>query len=85
VALVARWLAATLPSEQTVVAIFPDGPWRYWNTVYSDDYCARHDLLGHAPADEPDEIGHPSDREVTRWTRCRAVADPLTWMKEAGR
>ncbi|GAA4556965.1 PLP-dependent cysteine synthase family protein [Planotetraspora kaengkrachanensis] len=76
VALVARWLAGTLSADRVIVAVFPDGPWRYWDTVYSDDYCSRHDLLA-TPADEPDEVGNPGEREVTRWTRCRVVTDPL--------
>ncbi|MGH3391480.1 MAG: PLP-dependent cysteine synthase family protein [Actinomadura sp.] len=83
VALVARWLAATLPADQRIVAIFPDGPWRYWNTVYDDGFCREHALLTAAPADAPDELRHPAEREVTRWTRCTTVADPLTWIKEA--
>lgn len=79
VALVARWLAATLPAGTGVVAVFPDGPWRYLDTVYDDDYCAEHGLLGPRPPDGPEEIGHPAEREVTRWTRCTVVRDPLTW------
>jgi S-sulfo-L-cysteine synthase (3-phospho-L-serine-dependent) len=85
VALVARWLAATLPAGSNVVAIFPDGPWRYLDTVYDDDYCAEHRLLGHRPSDGPEEIGHPAEREVTRWTRCTVVRDPLTWTRGAHR
>ena len=64
-----------------MVAIFPDGPWRYCETVYDDAYCQLHGLLGQAPADAPDEISHPGEREVTRWTRCRTVIDPLTWIE----
>jgi cysteine synthase A len=77
VALVARWLAGTLTRDHVIVAVFPDGPWRYWDTVHSDDYCSAHDLLGKPPTDQPDEIGHTAEREVTRWTRCRVVTDPL--------
>ncbi|GAA2429978.1 PLP-dependent cysteine synthase family protein [Actinomadura vinacea] len=83
VALVSRWLAGALPGDPTVVAIFPDGPFRYWNTVYDDDYCRGHDLLAGPPAGEPDEIAHPGDRVVERWTRCTTVADPLTWIEGA--
>ncbi|MBC7270913.1 MAG: pyridoxal-5'-phosphate-dependent protein subunit beta, partial [Streptomyces sp.] len=32
----------------------------------------------HLPADDPDEITHPTDRVVTRWTRCTRITDPLT-------
>ncbi|MFF7176798.1 PLP-dependent cysteine synthase family protein [Streptomyces pseudovenezuelae] len=78
VALVARRLARTLPGEDRIVAVFPDGPQRYVGTVFDDAYCRAHGLLDYLPADEPDEIGHPGERTVTRWTRCTHVADPLT-------
>lgn len=76
VALVARWLARTLPAGNRIVAVFPDGPQRYVGTVYDDPYCRTHGLLGHTPADAPDEIAHPGERTVTRWTRCVRVGDP---------
>ncbi|MBF8190204.1 PLP-dependent cysteine synthase family protein [Nonomuraea sp. K274] len=72
--LVARWLART---GEDVVAIFPDGPWRYWNTIFDDDYCRAHDLLGTVPAAEPEPLAVPTERVVRRWTRCVDVADPL--------
>ncbi|WP_310413372.1 PLP-dependent cysteine synthase family protein [Catenuloplanes niger] len=77
VALVASWLARTLPGDTRIAAVFPDGPHRYAETVFSDDYCRRHALLGHTPARHPDEISHPQQREVTRWTRCTHVIDPI--------
>ncbi|MER6628006.1 PLP-dependent cysteine synthase family protein [Streptomyces sp. NPDC000987] len=77
VALVARWLTRTLPAESRIVAVFPDGPQRYVGTVFDDTYGREHGLLGHLPADDPDEIGHPGERVVTRWTRCTRVTDPL--------
>ncbi|MGW4675569.1 PLP-dependent cysteine synthase family protein [Streptomyces sp. NPDC004324] len=77
VAIVARWLARTRPAGDRIVAVFPDGPQRYVGTVFDDAYCRSHDLLGHPPADDPDEIGRPGDRVVTRWTRCTHVTDPL--------
>lgn len=76
VALVSGWLARTLPPDTSIVAIFPDGPWRYAATIYDDDYCRAHTLLETPPADDPDEIGHPGERAVTRWTRCTTVAEP---------
>ncbi|MET8156841.1 PLP-dependent cysteine synthase family protein [Sphaerisporangium sp. NPDC005289] len=76
VALVARWLAAIRPAD-TVVAIFPDGPWRYWDTVFDDGFCAARGLLDAPPADRPDRIALPAEREVARWTRCTTVTDPL--------
>ncbi|MET9831973.1 PLP-dependent cysteine synthase family protein [Streptomyces sp. NPDC006385] len=78
VALVARWLSRTLPAEDRIVAVFPDGPQRYVGTVFNDSYCHEQRILGHLPADEPDEIAHPGDRIVTRWTRCTHVTNPLT-------
>lgn len=78
VALVARWLSRTLPAEDRIVAVFPDGPQRYVGTVYNDAYCREQRILGHLPADEPDEIAHPGDRAVTRWTRCTDVRNSLT-------
>jgi cysteine synthase A len=53
-----------------IAAIFPDGPHRYFDTVYNDDYCAEHGLLDSPPPTEPDEVGHPGSRVVERWTRC---------------
>ncbi|MEV6053591.1 PLP-dependent cysteine synthase family protein [Streptomyces sp. NPDC052107] len=77
VALVARWLARTLPPENRIAAVFPDGPQRYVGTVFDDTYCRRHDLLGALPADDPDEIADTRERTVTRWTRCTHITDPL--------
>ncbi|MFF0087631.1 PLP-dependent cysteine synthase family protein [Streptomyces canus] len=77
VALVARWLARSLPAEDRIVTVFPDGPQRYVGTVFDDPYCRRHDLLDRLPADDPDEIADPSERIVTRWTRCARVTDPM--------
>ncbi|MEZ7125320.1 PLP-dependent cysteine synthase family protein [Nonomuraea sp. AD125B] len=76
VALVAGWLARTAPGR-TTVAIFPDGPWRYHSTIFDDDYCHAHGLLGTVPAQEPDVLAAPHEREVHRWTRCATVTDPL--------
>ncbi|MCX4480953.1 PLP-dependent cysteine synthase family protein [Streptomyces cellulosae] len=78
VALVAGWLARTMPADARIVAIFPDGPQRYLGTVYDDDYCAAHGLLDFPPAPEPELIGRLDEKEVTRWTRCTTVVDPLT-------
>ena len=67
---------AFVDHDATIVTVFPDGPERYWNTVYDDDFCAEHGLLGVEAADEPDEIADPRATEVRRWTRCRKVIDP---------
>lgn len=77
VTLVASWLARTQPDYARIAAIFPDGPERYFDTIYNDAYCAEHGLLDAAPAWQPDEIKHPREREVRRWTRCETVIDPL--------
>ncbi|WP_069173657.1 PLP-dependent cysteine synthase family protein [Streptomyces griseus] len=76
VALVARWVARTSPAEERIAAVFPDGPHRYVQTVFDDDWCRRHRLLGHVPADDPGEIGRASEAVVTCWTRCRSVERP---------
>lgn len=78
VALVAGWLARSLPKDARIAAVFPDGPQRYLGTVYDDGYCAAHGLLDSPPAPEPDLIGSLDEKEVTRWTRCTTVVDPLT-------
>jgi cysteine synthase len=76
VGLVAGWAARTFPSDTTIAAIFPDGPQRYFDTVYNDEYCNEHELLGGELPMEPDEIGTPSDAVVTRWTRTTTVVNP---------
>ncbi|ORB89445.1 pyridoxal-5'-phosphate-dependent protein subunit beta [Mycobacterium persicum] len=76
VGLVAGWAARTLPSGTTIAAVFPDGPNRYFDTIYNDDYCDEHGLLGDRPAADPDEIASPSAAVVTRWTRTTSVVDP---------
>jgi cysteine synthase A len=84
VALVAGWLARTHPPDARIVAVFPDGPQRYFDTVYNDAFCAEHGLLETVPAEEPDTIAHPADREVLRWTRCATVVDPLSAVTGTG-
>lgn len=76
VGLVAKWAARNLPSDTTIAAVFPDGPQRYFDTVYNDEYCAEHGLLDGPPADAPDEIASPTDAVVTRWTRTTTVVNP---------
>ncbi|WP_327318689.1 PLP-dependent cysteine synthase family protein [Streptomyces sp. NBC_01235] len=78
VALVAGWLARTLPADTRIAAIFPDGPQRYLGTVFDDDYCAAHGLLDAPPVPEPEVIGRVDEKEVAHWTRCTTVVDPLT-------
>ncbi|MET8213126.1 pyridoxal-phosphate dependent enzyme [Streptomyces sp. NPDC005373] len=77
VALVAGWAARTYPPGTRVVAIFPDGPHRYLETVYNDAWCHSHGLLGHEPPAEPDEAAEQDAYAFTSWTRCAKVRDPL--------
>ncbi|AHH98189.1 PLP-dependent cysteine synthase family protein [Kutzneria viridogrisea] len=77
VALVAGWAARTLDPDTRIAAVFPDSPHRYFDTVYNDEYCARHELLTGPPPEEPEVIAHPGERVVTSWTRCAAVQDPV--------
>jgi len=76
VGLVASWLARTEDADTRIAAVFPDGPQRYFDTVFSDEYCHQHGLLAGQPPREPDEIREMGEREITRWTRCRRVVDP---------
>ncbi|MYT32618.1 MULTISPECIES: PLP-dependent cysteine synthase family protein [unclassified Streptomyces] len=78
VALAAGWLARTSAPGTRIVAVFPDGPQRYLHTVYDDEYCAAHGLSDAPPAAGPEAIGRPDEKEVTRWTRCTNVVDPLS-------
>jgi cysteine synthase A len=73
VTVVAAWCARTLPPDSRIVTVFPDGPARYYTTVFDDAFCKAHGLLHRPPTDEPDEIKHPGEAEVTRWTRCTTV------------
>ncbi|OBJ88229.1 PLP-dependent cysteine synthase family protein [Mycobacterium asiaticum] len=77
VALVAGWAARTSSPETTIAAVFPDGPQRYFDTVYNDEYCAEHGILGGRPATDPDYIASPADAVVSRWTRTTAVVNPV--------
>jgi cysteine synthase len=76
VALVAAWVARTHDPDTRVVAVFPDGPQRYFDTVYNDEHCLRQGLLHSAPELAPDTIGHPMETVVRRWTRCATIVDP---------
>ncbi|WP_280261920.1 PLP-dependent cysteine synthase family protein [Nocardia abscessus] len=76
VALVAGWAARTWDDDARIAAVFPDGPLRYFDTVYNDAYCHEHGLLHADPPVEPDTIAHPAERVVRSWTRCTTVVDP---------
>lgn len=81
VGLVAGWAARTMPAETTIAAVFPDGPQRYFDTIYNDDYCRKHGLLDQFPPEEPAVIDHPNDQVVQSWTRCATVVDPTGAMQ----
>jgi cysteine synthase A len=76
VALVAGWVARTNSSGATIAAVFPDGPQRYFDTVYNDNYCRDHGLLGSDPPRNPETITDPWERTVTSWTRTSSITDP---------
>ena len=76
VALVAGWAARTMAADTTIAAVFPDGPQRYFDTIYNDDYCHQHGLLDHLPPAEPATIADPTEQVVQSWTRCATVIDP---------
>ncbi|WP_028478522.1 PLP-dependent cysteine synthase family protein [Nocardia sp. CNY236] len=76
VALVAGWAARTHDSDARIVAVFPDGPNRYFDTIYNDAYCNNHGLLDSPPPLEPDTIEYPTERIVQSWTRTTTVVDP---------
>ena len=75
VALVAGWAARNHPPAATIAAVFPDGPERYFETVFNDRYCRQHHLGGGAPG-EPLTIADPTAGVADSWTRCTRVIDP---------
>ncbi|MCA2243420.1 MULTISPECIES: PLP-dependent cysteine synthase family protein [Mycobacteriaceae] len=77
VALVADWIARTVGEQATIAAVFPDGPQRYFDTIYNDEYCGRHGLLTGDPSDQPRLIDDPAGNVATSWTRCAKVSKPL--------
>ncbi|QBS39363.1 PLP-dependent cysteine synthase family protein [Nocardia sp. CS682] len=76
VALVAGWLARTQPVGTRIAAVFPDGPHRYTDTVYNDDYCTEHGFFDLPVPTEPDVVGDPREQVVRHWTRCTTVVAP---------
>ncbi|UCN07168.1 PLP-dependent cysteine synthase family protein (plasmid) [Mycobacterium intracellulare subsp. chimaera] len=76
VGLVAGWAARNNPPDTTIAAVFPDGPQRYFDTIYNDDYCQQHGLAGCVPPAEPAVISQSGQRVVESWTRCANVVNP---------
>ncbi|NEW38030.1 PLP-dependent cysteine synthase family protein [Nocardia cyriacigeorgica] len=83
VGLVAGWAARHHDRDTTIAAVFPDGPHRYFDTVYNDDYLREHGLLTTTQPVEPDVIAHPAERVVESWTRTTTVLDPRTFITTA--
>jgi cysteine synthase A len=77
VALVAAW-AARVDAGARVVTVFPDGPHRYLNSIFDDDYCRARGLIDRPLATRPVEIACPRSVEVEGWARCRGVVDPVS-------
>ena len=75
VALVASWCARELGSDR-VAAVFPDGPHRYWHTIYDDDFRAEHGLTGSAVA--PQDVDSSDVDGPVGWRRSHRVVDPCT-------
>ncbi|WP_405855852.1 PLP-dependent cysteine synthase family protein [Streptomyces sp. NBC_00090] len=67
VALVAGWLARTRPRGTRIAAVFPDGPQRYFDTVFNDEFCAAHGLLDGPVREDP--AAYEEDTPVVGWTR----------------
>ena len=77
VALVSGWLARTRSADTRIAAVFPDGPARYYGTIYNDEYCQAHDLIGApAPPTAPHTINDPLTQVASSWTRCPTIIDP---------
>ncbi|MFI7190044.1 PLP-dependent cysteine synthase family protein [Nocardia nova] len=76
VGLVAGWAARVHEDGTRIAAVFPDGPHRYFDTVYNDTYCEENGLFDADPPIEPEMVAHPTERVVTSWTRCTTVIDP---------
>lgn len=73
-ALVAAWCARRAGTDR-VVAVFPDGPHRYWDTIYDDEFRHRHGL-NRRTVEEPTEVDDPAVAASLGWSRYRTVGDP---------
>ncbi|MGN2638990.1 PLP-dependent cysteine synthase family protein [Nocardia takedensis] len=74
--LVAGWAAGVYAAGTRIAAVFPDGPQRYFDTVYNDDYCTAHDLLLAQPPTGPQTMATAQEAVFRSWTRCTRVRDP---------
>ncbi|GAB3543932.1 cysteine synthase A [Actinopolyspora lacussalsi] len=75
VALVSAWYAAGIGPDR-IVGVFPDGPHRYWETIYDDEFVDRNGL--HTTRGERRPLDREDERHegTARWSRSRRVADP---------
>lgn len=72
-ALVAGWSARRLGTDR-VAAVFPDGPQRYWETIYDDEFCRDRGLV--STCQKPTEVTSAAEAPADRWSRCAGVVDP---------
>lgn len=73
VALAAGWVARNSAADTHIVTIFPDGPQRYFDSIYNDDFCREHGLLNATMPTDPVTISNPADVVIDRWSRCADV------------
>jgi cysteine synthase A len=65
--IVASWVAEQFGPDQNVVCLLPDRGDRYGETIYSDEYLARHNLTGQEAAAAPQRIRYGVD-VAQRWS-----------------
>ncbi|MDC0708189.1 cysteine synthase family protein [Stigmatella sp. ncwal1] len=66
---VASWLAERFEPDQHVVALMPDRGDRYCETIYSQEYLAKHNLIGVEAAAAPVPIRYGVD-VAERWSHA---------------
>jgi cysteine synthase A len=74
VSLVASWYADS--TDGTICTIFPDGPERYWETIYDDQYCSANNLLLDALPQQPRYVPEPMHTTVKHWSYANSVYVP---------
>lgn len=71
---VASWVAEQVGEDRDVVVILPDRGDRYSESVYSDEYFARHGLVGREAASQPATIRYGLD-VAEHWSRAELPHD----------
>ena len=56
--------------------LFPDGPQRYFDTVFNDDYLPSPSPARQLAPTAPQTISDPAQTVVDSWTRCTRVLNP---------